>query len=179
MLQQEKCGLILLDVQGVLVRSMHQSDNLIANIAKLIQACQLLSLPVIWLEQYPQGLGQTVPELSRLLTAEKPIIKHTFNACDTDEVNRAIADSGRQQWLVCGIEAHICVYQTVSALLSKNYQVEVVADGVSSRLQGNTDLALTRMQGNGASLTSVEMCLYELLGDARHKAFKKILALIK
>ncbi len=179
MFNQEITGLIIIDVQGKLARIVHESEALLSNIQVLIQGCQILKLPIIWLEQNPQGLGQTVPELKELLKDYQPQEKYTFNACDSSSFIEAITDSGARQWLVCGIEAHICLYQTVSGLLSREYDVEVVADCVSSRSKANIDLALKKLQDKGASLTSVEMCLYELVKDSRKEEFKRILPLIK
>ena len=179
MLNQEKTGLIIVDVQGKLARIVHESDALLSNIQILIQGCQILKLPIVWLEQNPQGLGQTVPELRELLKGYQSLEKNTFNACDSSSVIKAITESGVQQWLICGIEAHICIYQTALGLLSKGYDVEVVADCISSRSQANIDLALTKLQSKGVNLTSLEMCLYELIKDARKEEFKLILPLIK
>lgn len=179
MLRQKDCGLVLVDVQGKLARMVHGSEALIANIATLIQGCRILSLPIIWLEQNPRGLGPTVPELSQLLSDLQPFEKYTFNGCQGDKIASAIADTGRRQWLVCGIEAHVCVYQTVAGLLDRHYEVEVVTDCVSSRARENIELALGKMQGLGAGHTCVEMCLYELVRDARRKEFKQLLPLVR
>ena len=179
MLNQEKTGLIIVDVQGKLARIVHKSEALLSNIQALVQGCQILNLPIVWLEQNPQGLGQTVPELSELLKGSQPLEKTTFDACSNNSIVEAITESGVQQWLVCGIEAHICVYQTASGLLSRGYKVEVVVDCVSSRTKANVELALKKLQDKGASLTSLEMCLFELVKDARKEEFKQILSLIK
>lgn len=179
MLSQEKSGLIIVDVQGKLARMVHESDALLSNIQVLIRGCQILKLPIVWLEQNPQGLGQTVIELKALLKDYQPLEKYRFNACDSSDFIKAITDSGVQQWLVCGIEAHICVYQTSLGLLARNYDVEVVVDCISSRSKANIDLALNKLQRHGASLTNIEMCLYELVKDSRKEEFKQILPLIK
>jgi nicotinamidase-related amidase len=179
MLNQEKTGLIIVDVQGKLARIVHESESLLSNTQALIQGCQILKLPIIWLEQNPQGLGQTIQEVSSLLKGHQPLEKHTFNACENDNFIEAITESSIHQWLICGIEAHICLYQTALGLLARDYDVEVVVDCISSRSKANIDLALTKLQSKGANLTSVEMCLYELLKDARKEEFKQILALIK
>jgi nicotinamidase-related amidase len=179
MLEQEKTGLIIVDVQGKLARIVRESEAILDNIQILIQGCQILKLPIVWIEQNPQGLGQTVPELRELLKGYQPLEKYTFNACESNSFIKSITESGAQQWLVCGIEAHICIYQTAIGLLSRGYDVEVVSDCVSSRSKANIDLALKKLQDNGASLTSVEMCLYELVKDARKDEFKRILPLIK
>ncbi len=149
------------------------------NIRKLIQACELLSLPIIWLEQYPEGLGPTVPELADLLPDQQPLVKNTFNACGEAAFVDALAAHQRRQWLLCGIEAHVCVYQTALGMLAAGYEVELVADAVASRRQSDITVALQKLQTKGAALTTVEMCLFELVGDAANEHFKKLLPIIR
>lgn len=179
MLIQENTGLILIDVQGKLARIVNESEKLISNLEKIIRGGQILELPIIWIEQNPQGLGATVPELAGLLKNQQPLEKYSFNAMENESFKKAIIDSDRTQWLICGIEAHICVYQTVLGLLSHNFEVEIVADCVSSRAKENIDLALKKLQHKGADVTTVEMCLYELVKSSKNEVFKEILNLIK
>lgn len=179
MLIKENTGLLLIDVQGKLARIVHNNEKLASNLEKLIRGCQILSIPIIWAEQNPKGLGATIPELEKLLHHQKPIEKYTFNAFDDEVFKQAIIDSGRKQWLVCGIEAHICVYQTAMGLLSNNFEVEIVTDCVSSRSEESIKVALKKFESKGASLTNIEMCLYELVKDSQSEFFKEILTLIK
>jgi len=179
MLQQENTGLIIIDVQGKLARIVQNNEKLAKNLEKLIKGCQILSIPIVWAEQNPKGLGRTIPELEKLLLHQKPIEKYTFNAYENDVFKQAIIDSGRKQWLICGIEAHICVYQTAIGLLSNNFEVEIVIDSVSSRSAESIEIALQKLQQKGASVTNIEMCLYELVKDSRRDIFKEILTLIK
>lgn len=179
MLVQEKTGLIVIDVQGKLARIVHNSEKLTDNLEKLIRGCQLLSIPIIWAEQNPNGLGKTIPELEKLFANQQPIEKFSFNALDNEGFKKAVINSGKKQWLICGIEAHICVYQTACGLLEENFEVEVVADCISSRFEASILIALQKLQQKGASLTTIEMCLYELVKDSRSKIFKEILTLIK
>ncbi len=179
MLTKENTGLIIVDVQGKLARIVQDSEKMIGNLEKLIRGCQLLSMPIIHLEQNPNGLGNTVPELEKLLVNQKAIEKYSFNAFENQEFKESILKTNRKQWLVCGIEAHICVYQTVIGLFTNNFEVEVVADCISSRSKDSIDLALQKMQQKGISLTNVEMCLYELVKDSRNENFREILNLIK
>ncbi|WP_431241866.1 hydrolase [Flavobacterium sp. P21] len=169
----------MIDVQGKLARIVYESEKLVSNLEKLIRGCQILSIPIIWAEQNPEGLGSTIPELEKLLTGQKPIEKYSFNAFENESFKNAIIDSGRKQWLICGIEAHICVCQTAMGLLSNNFEIEIVADCVSSRSKDSIELALQKLQTKGAHLTNIEMCLYELVKDSRKETFKKILTLIK
>lgn len=179
MLAQENTGLIIIDVQGKLARIVNESEKLVSNLEKLIRGCQILSIPIIYAEQNPKGLGTTIPEIEKLLSHQKPVEKYTFNALENETFKKAILESNRKQWLICGIEAHICVYQTILGLLSHNFEIEVVADCVSSRSKDSVELALTKLQTKGVGLTNVEMCLYELVKDSRREIFKEILTLIK
>ena len=179
MLKKHNTGLILVDVQGSLARKVENSDLIIANIRKLIQCCKILSLPIIWLEQNPKGLGKTVPELSELLQEFQVHVKSHFNALSEESIRKAIKETNRQQWLVAGIEAHVCVYQSVMGLIKEGYKVEVVADCISSRLQSNVDLTLSKMNGFGAHLTSLEMLVFELVKDSKDTSFREILSVVK
>lgn len=179
MLLQKNTGLILIDVQGKLARIVNESEKLVLNLEKLIKGCQLLSIPIIWAEQNPKGLGATISELEKLLPHQKPIEKYSFNAFDNETFKQAVLDSSRKQWLICGIEAHICVYQTVMGLLLNDFEVEIVADCVSSRSKESIAIALQKLQNKGAQITNIEMCLYELVKDSRREIFKEILTLIK
>ncbi|MBE8728248.1 hydrolase [Flavobacterium hungaricum] len=179
MLQLENTGLIVIDVQGKLARIVHESEKLIQNLEKLIRGCQILSLPIICAEQNPAGLGSTVPELQKLFANQKPIAKFSFNALENNLFKEAIIQSKRKRWIVCGIESHICVYQTVIGLLDASFEVEIAADCISSRTEENKILALNKLQNKGASITSVEMCLYELVKNSKNENFKEILNLIK
>lgn len=179
MLTRGNTGLIVVDMQGTLAKIVHDSELLIANSAKLIQGAQALDLPILWLEQNPEKLGATVSELSDVLISSTPISKYTFNACDERAFIQAVHKSNIDNWLLCGIETHICIYQTALGLMTLGCDVEVVSDCVSSRTVLNKELAISKLMAKGVAITSVEMCLFELVGDCRDAAFKKILSLIK
>jgi len=102
-----------------------------------------------------------------------------FNALSATPIKQAIEATDNKRWLVVGIEAHICVYQTVLGLLNEGFAVDVVSDCISSRLQSNIDLALIKMSESGAGITSLEMCIFELMKSAKVNDFKKILSIIK
>lgn len=179
MLTTNNTVLVLVDVQGRLAQAMDGKDALFQNLRKLVQGVQVLGLPIVWLEQNPAGLGPTIPELAELLQAQKPIAKFSFSCCGDASFMAALHASGRKQVLLAGIEAHVCIYQTAADLVKLGYEVEVVADGVSSRTAANRELALQKMQQFGARLTSVEMALFELLGKAEGPAFKAMLKIVK
>lgn len=179
MLNKEQTLLVLVDVQGKLAKIVHDSESLIDHLVKLIKGLRILGVPIIWVEQYPEGLGPTIKEVAQYLPEIKPIRKTTFSACKNETFARAVQAAGRRQILVAGIETHICVYQTSVELKEWGYEVQVVADAVSSRTLTNKEIGLEKMKSAGISLTSVETALFELMEIAEGDDFKQILNLIK
>ncbi|CAH9053848.1 hypothetical protein PSECIP111951_02393 [Pseudoalteromonas holothuriae] len=179
MLNTSNCGLIVIDIQGKLAHKVANSSELIANTRTLILGCQALKLPILWLEQTPDKLGITVKELAQLMPFEQPIAKTTFSGCANHTFMQRLRHTNKCHWLICGIEAHICVYQTASDLLALNFNVVLIDDAISSRSASHKALALQKLQHNGAQLSNIEMCLYELLADSLHPEFRTILQLIK
>lgn len=179
MLTQQDTALIVIDVQGKLARLMDNSDGMINAIATMIKAMQQLGIPVLFVEQLPDKLGATVAELNQFIPAGEAFAKATFSALKTDSIEQQFNALNRKQWLICGIEAHICVYQTVMDILARGKEAHLVTDGIGSRDPANKQLAITKLQGAGAVLTCVEMALFELLERADTPQFKGILPLIK
>ncbi len=178
MLDIDNTVLVVIDVQGKLAQSMHEKADLFENVAKLIKAAGVLEIPIVWTEQYPEGLGPTIPEIAELLPGEA-ISKVAFSCCGEKRFVEAMEELGRNQVLLCGIETHVCVYQTAIDLLATAYEVEVVADAVSSRAPDNKAIGLAKMQAAGAAITSVETSLFELLEVAGGEKFKAILQIVK
>ena len=180
MLSKGNTGLIVVDVQGKLATLMHESNALIENITKLVKGAKALDLPILWLEQNPEKLGPTAEPIREVLeSTHLPITKYTFDGCKEATFKVAVENAKVDTWLVCGIESHICVYQTAVSLRQSGYRVELVTDCVSSRTAANKALALAKLTANGVVLTVLEMCLYEMVEDCRAPEFKEILALIK
>jgi len=179
MLDLENTALVIIDVQDKLARVMSDRDELFLNLEKLVRGMQALGVPIIVTEQYPQGLGGTVPELAQLLSDVQPIAKLSFSCCGEECFLREIKALDRRQVLVAGIETHVCVYQTVVGLLGSGYEVQVVSDSVSSRTVENKEIGLEKMRSAGAGITSTEMALFELLRVARGEAFKEIIRIVR
>jgi nicotinamidase-related amidase len=179
MLALENTVLVVVDIQGKLWNIMHEKELLLENARKLVSGVKVLGIPIILTEQNPKGLGPTLPELTQLIPEVPPLPKFSFSCCQNEGFHRSINDLNRRQVLICGIESHICVYQTTLELMNSGYEVQVVADVVSSRVVRNRDVALSRMQSEGAKLTVVEMVLYELLGTAESPQFKEMLKVVK
>ena len=179
MLTTDHAALVLIDVQGKLAQLMHAREALFDNLQRLVKGTRALRLPVLWLEQYPQGLGPTVPEIAGLLPGVTPIAKTCFSAWGSDAFRGQLTATGRKQVLLAGIEAHVCVYQTALDLLGAGFEVEVVSDAVSSRAAANAELGRQRMRDAGARLTGVEMALFELLRTAEAPAFREVARIVK
>ena len=142
---------------------------------------RVFDLPVLATEQYPKGLGTTNPTIRACLESShaKFVEKPTFSACDEPVVHDAIVAIDRPQVAVIGIEAHICVQQTVLDLAAMDYDVFVCADGIGSRGQADYDVSLHRMRQAGALVTSVESLLFELCHRCDTAQFKAMLEVIK
>ena len=179
MLKIENTILLLVDFQGKLAHLMYEKELLFNNLQKLIKGIQVLGIPIIWVEQNPQGLGPTIPEIADILSNIQPISKMSFSSCRNNDFLQALNALNRKQVLVAGIEAHICVYQTAADIVDIGYEVQVVTDAVSSRSVGNKEIGLQRMRDSGVSLTSVETALFELLKVAEGEQFKEILKIVK
>lgn len=178
MITIEDSALLIIDVQGKLAESMNNSSALFHNLSVLIQGAKLLSIPIVWVEQLPEKLGKTHSDITQYLPG-KPIVKSTFSAWGDDDVRSKIENTNRRNWIVAGIECHVCVYQSVRDLLKMHYEVHVVSDAVSSRTLENKALGLQVMQTAGAKLTSTEMVLFELQQRAEGDIFKQLIKLVK
>jgi len=179
MLKPEKTVLTIVDVQGKLAQMMSGKQTLFENLQKIIKGIQALEIPILWVEQNPEGLGSTIPEVAELLAGINPISKLSFSCCKNERFIQALKAANCNQILIVGIEAHICVYQTAMDLVKLGYEVEVVTDAVSSRTVENKNVALQKMSRAGVSLTSTEMALFELLEVAEGEQFKEILKIVK
>ena len=179
MLDEKNCCLVVVDVQGKLAGLMHDKDALFKNIRILIQSAKILDIPVLWCQQVPSVLGPTAQGIAELLADNEPINKSSFSCAGCDEFNKKLNELGLKQVLLCGIETHVCVYQSAMDLLSKGYEVIVSADAVSSRTFDNKQIGLNQMAAEGARISSTEMALFEILKSADHPHFKQIAKFMK
>tara|TARA_R110002124_G_scaffold180989_2_gene348465 strand:+ start:98 stop:637 length:540 start_codon:yes stop_codon:yes gene_type:complete len=179
MLERNNTGLIVVDIQGKLSHLVHNSEVMFRNVAKLIKGSSLLELPVIVLEQNPEKLGKTAEELQPLLAHYPCITKYAFNGCAdphfVDQVNKANV----QHWLVCGIEAHVCVYQTAMGLKGMGKSIELVVDCIGSREDLNKQVAISKLQKHDVGITTAEMCLFELMKDCSDPKFTSFLDIVR
>jgi nicotinamidase-related amidase len=171
LLQRDRAALVVIDVQEGF-RSYDSFESVARACAKLLAAARILELPALVSEQYPKGLGPTAAEVG--VEDEPRIEKTVFSAVRADGFDLA----GRDQALLCGIETHVCVSQTVHDLLDRGVDVHVAADAVGSRHQLDYERGLERMERAGATVTTVESALFELLGQAGTPEFKAVQKLI-
>ena len=179
MLEIQHCCLTVVDVQGKLAQLMHGREVLFKNIQILVQAAKILEIPILWCQQCPDALGPTVTEIAQFLADIEPINKAAFSCCGAEQFNAGLKELGRNQVLLCGIETHVCIYQTAIDLLRQDFNVSIIADAVSSRTLENKQIALNLMAAEGVKISSTEMALFELLKTAEHPQFKQVAKLIK
>jgi nicotinamidase-related amidase len=174
-LDRERAALVVVDVQEAFRKALPTFDAVAHAAGVLVEGAAELELPIVVTEQYPKGLGATVPEVAdRLPEGVEPVEKVRFSAAEAE----GFSLDGRDQALVCGIETHVCVNQTVLDLLEQGIEVQVTSDAVGSRTDANRELGLHKMERAGATLTSVETALFELLGGSDAPEFKQVQALV-
>lgn len=179
MLNPIEAVLVMVDFQGRLAEIVDRAELVRPNAMRLIQGCQAVDMPILATLQAPEKLGPAIPEVEEALAGEVFIAKSAFSAVREPAFLAVLQKTGREQVLLAGIEAHVCVLQTGLDLLDAGFAVHVIGDGVFSRTAENHDLALQRLHDAGATLSSVEMALFELIRTARHPAFRTISKLIK
>ncbi|MFH1276807.1 MAG: hydrolase [Candidatus Eisenbacteria bacterium] len=179
MLKRENAVVVVVDVQDRLLPHIRKHEEVTEAVAKLIRGCRVLGVPVVVTEQYPEGLGPTNRLLKEEFDRWEPIVKSTFSCCGEGSFVEAVEKTGRKEVLLCGIEAHVCVYQTARDLLEKGYRVHLLVDGVSSRRKIDRKTAVARMVSMGAILATVEMALFEMLEVSGTEEFKKISKIVK
>lgn len=172
-------ALVVIDVQGRRAPAIDAGAEAVARTRILLQAAEMLEVPVLATEQYPRGLGETLPEVAELLPAGATVEKIDFSACRCEAFRDRLAAFGRRQLVVCGMETHVCVLQTALELCGEGYEVFVVADACGSRHPGNKAAGLDRMAAAGCRIVTSEMAVFEWLGKAGTPLFRKVSALIK
>jgi len=170
-------ALLVVDVQERLIGAIAQNDRVVFNVRRLIDGAKILGVAVVATEQYPKGLGPTVPELAERL--DDIPSKLTFSCGGCPEVFEELRNRGFHKLLVCGIEAHVCVQQTVLDLLADGWRVYLAVDAVGSRFEVDYKTALRRMDSAGTVLTTTEAALFEWCDMAGTPEFKQISRLVR
>jgi nicotinamidase-related amidase len=179
MLARENSVLVVIDIQGKLAQSMDNKQELFENAQKIIRGIQALEVPLVVTEQIPEKLGSTIPEIAQYLTGIKTINKESFSCWKNQSFMKELMTLNRRQILLIGIETHVCVYQTAMDLVTVGYEVQVVADAVSSRTPLNKIIGIQKMREGGAGITTTEIVLFELLKTAVDPKAREIFQIVK
>lgn len=171
--------LIVVDVQESLLPTLVEPQRLLTNCSILLRMAELFRMPVIVTEQYPRGLGKTVEQLREAIPAGTPVVEKTRFSAAVDEVGHLLNRKRRSNLLVCGIEAHICVLQSVLDFQAGGRQCFIASDAVTAGQQDQIQPAFDRMRRAGAVVSGVLSSMYELMGDSSHPAFRQCLELAK
>jgi len=179
-LSRKNCGLLIVDVQDKVFRAVENPCDVMYNMQKAIKGAQLLGLPIVVTEQYPQGLGPTIGALKTLLGEKQSYLSKTTFSCLGDmAIRNQILAMPINQWILIGIEAHVCILQTAKDLLEANKQVVVLNDCISSRSIYDFSTAIAEMRDIGIRVSSTETVLFELIKDSKAPEFKQLSQLIK
>lgn len=179
-LNLEDSLVLIIDVQDKLLNAVFNKEQVEKKSAIIAEAAKILGIPVVVTEQYPKGLGNTIPAVKNALAEDTEIFEKTaFSALNNEEILEAIKKHNKKQILIFGIETHICVSQTTAALRELGYEVSVIKDACGSRAEEEYLAGLERMKDNGAYIITTEIALFEWLKGAKHPNFKAVQALIK
>ncbi|MGL4483940.1 MAG: hydrolase [Anaerovoracaceae bacterium] len=178
-LNPETAALIVIDYQERLLPVIENGEKSEEDVLKLITGARVVGLPVIVTQQYTKGLGETTGKIKEALGVFTPVEKTTFSVFGTDEFIKVLNKSKAKQLIICGIESHVCVQQSVLDALELGYQVFVPEDCVGSRKLNDKKIAGKRMRKEGAIYTTYEAILFELIGGAKSPHFKEISKLVK
>ena len=179
MIIRDEACLVVVDVQEKLFPYVENREEIKKKIIKLIKTSKLFSIPILVSEHYPKGLGRTIDEILKEIETVPKIEKVTFSCGGSEDFNEKLSSIGKKKIILCGIETHICVAQTVFDMLENGYKIFVAADAVSSRKSLDHNLGVERMREAGAVITTTEAVMYELMEEAANPLFKEFLKLVK
>ena len=182
LMDAESSIVVLIDIQEKLAPAIHELDSILLANDLVLKTASELSIPILVTEQYPKGLGHTIERFNNFYSSENVFEKLSFSSVGCASFMEALKASGRRQVIVSGVEAHVCVMQTVLELLDERYDVFVVSDAIGSRTVENKQLGIERMIRSGAEIVSSEMVMFEMLkkaGTPEFKALSKLLKVVK
>jgi isochorismate hydrolase len=180
-MEREEAVLVIVDLQEVLMKQMNQEigKNVVRNINTLTAFAKEMASPILMTEQYPKGLGKTVPEVRMELGSILPIEKLSFSCCGVRTFNDKLNQMARKQVILTGIETHVCILQTASDLIQKGYAVHPVADAICSRRKLDWKIGLRWMEKRGAMISTTEIIAFRLLKEAGTEEFRGLSKLLK
>lgn len=179
LLKVENTCLLIIDIQKRILPVIKDYELVVENTLKLIKGFKAMGVPIYYTEQYPKGLGPTEEQIVNELNGIKPIKKMTFSCSGAGDLFNILKTKNHSQIVVCGVESHVCVQQTVLDLIENGFQVNLAADAVSSRKEKDYNIALNRMRDHGTEVTTTESILFELLTICGTDVFKQVSKIVK
>lgn len=176
---QEETAAVVIDIQEKLLPHIYDGENTLYNCIKLVEGLQILSVPIIVTQQYTRGLGPTAPALKQKFSEFSYIEKISFSCYEEPLFSSRIYALGKKNLILCGLESHVCVFQTCIDLLDAGLTPVIVEDCVSSRKHNDKKVAIERMRQTGAQITTMESILFELTRFAGTNIFKSISGIVK
>lgn len=179
-LNRKRTALLLIDVQEKLMPYEERAAEVLEGIQKIVRGCKFLNIPIFVTEQYPEGLGSTLPGIKSVLGSEQSYwSKTSFSCLGSEQIRKVLLEHTVDQWILVGIEAHVCVLQTAKSLICEGKDVAVLNDAISSRSIYDFSTAIAEMRDMGVRISSVETVLFELLESSEAPEFKKVSQLLK
>jgi nicotinamidase-related amidase len=178
-LERESTGLLVIDVQEKLFPKIECWEEIFGSLTQLISGFQILNLPIVVSEQYPEGLGKTLPQITHLLGNPAVLTKTTFSCVRDEAFKQQLMSLPVSQWVVAGIEAHVCVLQTARDLINLGKNVVAVNNAMGSRSIYDFSSAIAELRDSGARVSSTETVLFELVRDSKAPEFKQISRLVQ
>ena len=176
---REHSLLLVIDIQEAMLKVIQDWVVVTRRVNQLIRAAELLDIPVVLTEQYPRGLGRTIPQIMENLRSPRVFEKEHFSACQEEGFTEALRALGRQLVILVGMEAHVCVLQTGLDLLQAGFQVQVASDAVSSRAAFNRDTGIQLLRQAGAVVTSAEIVMFQWIHRSNTEEFRKVHPILK
>jgi nicotinamidase-related amidase len=178
-LEKQEAVLVVIDIQERLAAAMKLKDQVVGNCLHLIELAKIVQIPILLTEQYPKGLGTTLPEIQEVLPDYAPFEKTAFDCCREAGFLEKVAATGRKKLLLTGMETHVCILQTALGLMKEGYTVQVVQDAVCSRSKKNFKTGIEFLRDAGTVITGTETVLFQILERAGSEPFKIISRRIK
>jgi len=179
LLTVDNCLLLVVDIQEAFAPHIADLDDVIERTRVMIEAANLLEIPIVATQQYPRGLGQTVPAIREALGEQQYYDKLAFSCCQDQAIRDCLLATGRSQFLLVGIETHVCIAQTALDLLALGLKPYLAGDAISCRRPTDAATALARLQAAGVIVTTTEAAILEMTVSSDHPAFRKISKLLK
>jgi nicotinamidase-related amidase len=179
MIKKDDCVLLVLDIQGTLFTTMYKKDEMLEVSLKMIEFAKKTGIPIVATEQYPKGLGPSLPEIQKALPEVEFMPKTSFSCFGEEKFDAKLRALGRKTVIVVGMETHICVNQTTLDGIAKGYHMYLIADAITSFSKFDTKMAFRRLRAAGATIATSEMAMFEILRVAKTPDFKKCFDMLK